>query len=328
MFEQYVVFGYSDYMKNALADILKRKDVVYIDSSEQRKITKNILRLLSTSKIWWIIQLILLQISPKSLIGIDRIERQKKTCYIFYEGSMFSHNKAFNIYLRSKHKESKFVHIYTNIIRSNDVYDNLKTLLYLKKHKMYDMIITFNLADANKYNLVFFEQVFSKVEVDEQKYNKSDIFFCGIDKGRLDIIIQIYERLTSNGIVCDFNIVGVKQEKQKYASEIKYHDKLIPNSEMLSMLAGTNCILEILSDTTQPGASLRMSESIVFGKKLITNNKFIKESTLFNGEQMLQFHEVNDIDFDFIKKKVDHSLFVTKEKISPIRLLEFLDLNL
>ena len=82
----------------------------------------------------------------------------------------------------------------------------------VNNREKFDMIITFNVIDAVEHNFQFYNQVCSVLNVSIKEENESDIFFCGLDKGRRAIIEQLRNRLESCGIKCDFNIVDSKHK--------------------------------------------------------------------------------------------------------------------
>ena len=60
--------------------------------------------------------------------------------------------------------------------------------------------------------MVFDANPVDVLNVSIKEENESDIFFCGLDKGRRAIIEQLRNRLESCGIKCDFNIVDSKHK--------------------------------------------------------------------------------------------------------------------
>ena len=213
--------------------------------------------------------------------------------------------------LKKKYPHSKLFYMFTNTLSSRV---NEKQLRFVENNReKFDMIITFNEIDAVEHNFQFYNQVCSVLNVSIKEENESDIFFCGLDKGRRAIIEQLRNRLESCGIKCDFNIVDSKHK--------------LPYEVIVSKIVQTKCILEILMDTSQSGSSLRAAEAIAYKKKLLTNNAFIKAKEYFNDKQFSYFSTLEDIDVDFIKEALDKSQCVDSMIVSPKRFLDFLKQN-
>ena len=191
--------------------------------------------------------------------------------------------------------------------------------------------MTFNELDANKYGMTHYEGVFSPKRIGEELLNKaeeSDLYFCGLEKGRLPEIVSVYEKMRDCGIKCNFNVIYANTQDRKYPKEIHYYDGLIDNDEMLAGVIKSSCILELMVDKSQPGSSLRMCESIAYGKKLLTNNPFAKDKAFYNEKQMRYFKTAENIDISFITEEVIDSDMSDRSLLSPIHMLEFIESDL
>lgn len=67
-------------------------------------------------------------------------------------------------------------------------------------------------------------------------------------------------------------------------------------------MKSTNCILEILQEG-QYQQSIRYFEAIIYNKKLLTNNKNVKNLPYFDERYMRYFSSITDIDLSGLKKK-------------------------
>lgn len=94
------------------------------------------------------------------------------------------------------------------------------------------------------------------------------MFFLGRDKGRLQIINELADRLTTLGCKLDFNVVKDKTSSptSKYLIE-----KQISYEENIRRTLNANIIVDITKEN-QSGWTLRILEALFFNKKLITNN--------------------------------------------------------
>ena len=90
--------------------------------------------------------------------------------------------------------------------------------------------------------------------------------------------------------------------------------------EELQMAYNTDCVLEVLREGAN-GISLRASEAILFGKKLITNCQNIKSMPFYDPRFIRVFSGPEEIDTDFICKQIDVE-YHNYECLSPLNLLE------
>ena len=74
-----------------------------------------------------------------------------------------------------------------------------------------DYVCTFDLGDANKYDLFFCQEPYSGYDL-ESCENQYDVCFVGRAKDRLDKILNTYSFLSNQGFVCEFYIAEAKTE--------------------------------------------------------------------------------------------------------------------
>lgn len=151
-------------------------------------------------------------------------------------------------------------------------------------------IYSFDNGDCLKYNFKYKPLVAPFLKFNEQK-NESDIYFLGQDKGRKKILDYISKELKN---------VKVKIEIIDGLSNFKTYDEYIKD------IYKTNCILEVLQDG-QKGMTIRTIESLLYKKKLITNNVSIKNTPYFKDNNILivdDFSKVSESAFvEFLNKK-------------------------
>lgn len=97
----------------------------------------------------------------------------------------------------------------------------------------------------------------------------TDMFFVGLDKGRMQQIDALRQLALEQNLVADINVVDdVKRLfSRKYVGRLSY-------SEVRKRIASTRAIVDI-TQNNQQGMTQRVMEAIFFRKKLITNNKFV-----------------------------------------------------
>jgi len=136
-------------------------------------------------------------------------------------------------------------------------------------------------------------------------YPDTDFFFLGYEKNRLDRIKSIY------ALVCDFNsIFFIIGNGARYdGGGMNYLKRPMAYSEYIARLKNTRCVIDI-PVAKQDGYTLRIAEAVVYGKKIITTNSFIKNEPFYNenmiyvidekttSEDIKRFIKTPDIDYE------------------------------
>lgn len=178
------------------------------------------------------------------------------------------------------------------------------------------LILTDDPGDAEKYGWVFWMDCLSQID-DIKTGKKSEVFFAGVAKDRENKILDAYTKLTKSGIMCDFTIVGKKNNNPNIS------DKYLDYRELIARDMGANCLLEIMQNG-QLGYTCRAQEAIVLNKKLLTNNKWIVNSKYYNPKFIKVFDEIGDDEIAFIKQNtpVDYHY---DGGFSPLKLIDYLE---
>ena len=193
-------------------------------------------------------------------------------------------------------------------------------------------VLTYDKYDAKEYGFTWFGYTYySDFTHIKQSKDQSDIYYIGFEKGnREGIIGSLYEYLKKNDVVCAFKVIQhkIKMLKSKNkvefvkGSSLPYTIKTLKYSQVISEVKSTNCILELLQENQQT-QSLRYFEAIVFNKKLLSNNKHIKELPYYNEKYMKYFEKIEDIDPNWVKEKEEIN-YGYKGEFSPIYLIDFI----
>jgi len=223
--------------------------------------------------------------------------------FIFYESCYLSYSKSYLKYLRRKYPKSKLCFFFHNPVDSY----NLPKISHFRNN--YDSIITFFKDDKRKYGFLqtgTMPYLLPKpMPAIETKY---DLFFIGSDKGRIEFLISIYDRLSSEGLDCLFYIVGVEEKKKQPRPGIVYSDNLIPYMEVLKMVQRSRCVLEVLKNEYMY-ASIREQEAMQYHKKLLTTNSDVINEAFFNSQIIQVLTEPKRIDCAFFRKEVDEKIY-------------------
>lgn len=194
---------------------------------------------------------------------------EKPICFIFSGATAIWAKSGLIDYLKMKYKDSKFVCFYQDII------DSYKHISIKEIKHFFDIVITYNPIDAQKYNILYHPTQYSypTISLDIESKFKNDVYFIGTAKNRFNSIIKQYEYFISKGLSCDFNISGVPKKDQIYSKEINYI-KRMPYIENLKHIKNSKSILEIVQEGST-GYTFRMWEAIAYNKLLISDNKAI-----------------------------------------------------
>lgn len=221
-------------------------------------------------------------------------------------------------YWRKKYPNCKIVMFFQDLAEKN----KYKQVENLKNY--FDLILSFDQHDCEKYGWIYYPLVYSKVDVaDDPDISESDIFFVGKAKDRLNEILEIFKKCEDAGLNADFHIVGVPEDKQLYKDRINYCSQM-PYPENLKRIKKTKCMLEIMQQGGH-GYTLRYCEAIAMGKRLITNNPEIITAPFYNKDFISVFNSGDEFDVDFVvngPKNVDYRFLYN---LSPRKLLEYID---
>jgi hypothetical protein len=240
-------------------------------------------------------------------------------CFIFFHE--WTQYERFGLvkYLRKTHSHSKIVCFFQDLVHLEKNID----INHIKV--VFDVVISFDHIDAKKYNIPYHPTVYSYCLFEgENNAQKSDVYFLGSAKNRLDKIGLIYQYLDSIGYKCDFYVTNVDKKDQSNYQGINYISQM-SYEENLQHVLNTECILEVTQDDAT-GYTMRTWEAIMYNKKLLTNNIEIKYAPFYNPSNILVFDNTEGIKkelvfFNNISRNTDHKY---KHEISPLKLLDFI----
>lgn len=314
----FVIMGSTtDYCEVVCNDIKDLENVIFIN--KLNNIESKILRFLHRAHMGIsnrIIPLPFKSIWYRSYLSNAQIPNDKIIYFIFFDSNAHVYNVKFLEYLKNKYNAKLIVYIV------NPITSTIASAEYYKKN--FDLALTPYIEDAHEHGLNVGVSIYSKPtnEVFESDGLKKDVFFVGDAKDRLQTLIKIYERFTSNNISCDFNIVNVKENEKKYEDDISYN-KRMPYQEVLRRVNQCKCILEVIQ-SGQKGSTMRRKEAILFNKKLITNNSLAPNYPFYKEKYVQTFVTPEEIDCDFIKDNIDVNYGYNNE-YSPVYLLELIE---
>lgn len=242
--------------------------------------------------------------------------------------------EAFIHFLKKLYPKSKFAFYYNDIIETcyPECIDMIK--------REFNMVLTFDKKDAEKYGLEYYGEVYSKNKIEQYDDIKPfDVFFVGSDRKRFDTIMKIFKTLADEELKVVFYLFDIFPENEKrfadylpdatieekqvrYKESIVYRNIYCPYPRTLALIDKCKCMVEITL-SAQNAATLRLLEATVYGKKLITNCRAAEEKPYYHKENIFFFNDADRINgkemIDFILSKgiaVDYDF-------SPLRLVEY-----
>ncbi len=244
-------------------------------------------------------------------------------CFVI---SNFKFSKEYYLYLKRKYPNAKFVKIHRDLQKFFPIWYPHLTKEFCDEY--FDLSLTFDSGEARKYGMLYFDEFESKIKIERAPdYPLCDVFFAGKAKDRLPILMEVYNRLTSAGVKCNFYLTGVDAENRIPHEGIEYADAQMKYKDMLYRTVNARCILEINQEGAN-GYTSRFIEAVMYDKKLITNNSFIKSSKFYNPKNICCFDDVSEIPLDFAVEGTENVNFNYNGEFSPIHLIEQIDVAL
>lgn len=164
-----------------------------------------------------------------------------------------------------------------------DKYHNNNTKFTIKSN-----IFSTDKGDCEKYNLKY-NHIFYPTELHEE-WNpdvKNNLYFIGADKGRADELLSLHHLFISCGI--NSNIQMFSNEKSSEFRN-KYGEILTTTSinytEYINNVRKAGILLDI-NQKSQRAITMRVLESVVYSKKLITTNQEVRSFSFYNKNNIL-----------------------------------------
>ena len=174
---------------------------------------------------------------------------------------------------------------------------------------IFDVIYSFDKEDIKKYG--FLETTnYNYIEtINNDKSNiKNDLLYIASFDNRLDKLIPIKEYLLNQNIIYRFIIIGKKttlfQLKNLFSNKLvglELRRKRIEQQDLKQLYLETKVVLDIVREN-QTGLSFRIFEAMAFERKIITNNKNVKNYNFYNPNNIYIIENrdlhINKIFFD------------------------------
>lgn len=240
---------------------------------------------------------------------------EKPLCFIIVG---FEWPMAYLKWLKAKYPNAKFVRFTRDLISTQQSFIDK-----LKASGVVDYWITYDENEAKKYDMLYYPEVESKIDLGNNFKIKYDVFFAGRAKKRLSRIVEIYDVLETAGLNCFFYIMSANPDEIAPRKGIVYSDKYLTYRQMLEYDLQSRCLLEVNQEGAV-GYTARFIEAVLYNKLLLTDNNSIISTSFYNPNFMQCFSNPSEINTDFIKndQAVDYKY---KSEFSPVHLIEYLE---
>lgn len=219
-------------------------------------------------------------------------EKNDGICFLFNAHYYWIIYSGLGEYIKKKIKNSYLVFYFSDKISMYKMKYNIFPEIDILK-KNCDFIFSYNEVDARKYGLAVPPPVFPAFsEIEEDSEYNSDVFFVGKNKGRSELLFDLYDKFSKAGFKCIFFIPDAT-EAEIHRLGISYNR--IPYSEVLRYVRNTKCVINIIQEGCE-GITLRDYEALFYNKYLLTNNKYIKRTPFYRETQII------DLDLDYVER--------------------------
>lgn len=262
------------------------------------KVRKKLAWVHYSNKLNKIIQIPFKGIWYKQIIKKTNIENHKneRNCIIIYDQNMIGGDFQFIKKIKREYPESIFVYMFTNVAEISAAaicgyIDNL--------NECYDIVYAFDHKDAEKYNFLYSPLIYDPQidAVDTRNQTVDSVFYLGQAKDRYNMLIQVFQRINDLGILTDFNIVNVPEDKIVYDKMINYNHPM-KYLEAIEHIKKSSCLIDVVQGNSS-GLTIKTCEAVFFNKKLITTNKEVAEYPFYDMRYIKIIEKASDIDLSF-----------------------------
>lgn len=211
--------------------------------------------------------------------------------WIFTDTSIRGYDKEVLDELRNRG-----IHMYILFLNPMSSLYETRYALELVRASYFDMVYTVDKQDAERYEFIYTNTVYSKMILPEDECCSWKISYVGAAKDRLEKIHRIASILQKTRSM--FYVTGVKKQDMLPLCNIVYNQS-IKYGEVLRIVNKSETILEIIQKG-QCGFTFRTYEALCYNKKLLTNNRDIKEQPFYDPEYIKVFSEIDDSVLEFI----------------------------
>lgn len=163
------------------------------------------------------------------------------------------------------------------LLLRNSIHSKSGMVAYIRKLQEKKIPIwSFDQEDCINYDLYFYDQFIHKYPAVQNILPQYDFSFIGRDKGRVTFLNKLSVEIKNLDLSINIKVLDKKKDIVSYFEYINYE-------------CNSRCFIDIVQ-SNQSGLTLRPLEATIYKRKLITNNSFIKDSPIFNPNNILIFN--------------------------------------
>lgn len=252
---------------------------------------------------------------------------ENNTCIIFDTGALSMISASFLYKIKKYRKNIKMVLFIADSLHGSS--EHIPRAIPNILNFPWDVRLSYDINDCAEYGFDYLgPNIYSALRDVEPCAAKSDIYYIGRNKAnRNALILEIYNKCVQNGMRTNFELIDNKKNlKNSHVENMKgLHFSFvdIPYEKVVSHVLSANCILEVVAQG-QKAQTARYYEAVCYNKKLLTNNPNIKDLPFYDARYMKVFERVEDIDFEWVKKR-EHINYNYNGQFSPVHALEKLE---
>lgn len=252
---------------------------------------------------------------------------ENNTCIIFDTGALSMISVSFLYKIKKYRKNIKMVLFIVDSLHGSS--EHIPRAIPNILNFPWDVRLSYDINDCAEYGFDYLgPNIYSALRDVEPCAAKSDIYYIGRNKAnRNALILEIYNKCVQNGMRTNFELIDNKKNiKNSHVENMKgLHFSFvdIPYEKVVSHVLSANCILEVVAQG-QKAQTARYYEAVCYNKKLLTNNPNIKDLPFYDARYMKVFERVEDIDFEWVKKR-EHINYNYNGQFSPVHALEKLE---
>ena len=318
----YVIFGLPGIFGVCYKDVIELENVLFFTNSFYEGLSgvrKFAAKAANSPRLPSFINRLFACFSYPNVYKLD-FDNDHPVCVILFGPRYWFCQTFYFEYIKKKFPSCKFVLYYQDkVMKSSPEFDPR----FAKRR--FDLIYSYDRSDCEKYCLIYYPTPYSMYSIPENSsFPEVDVFFCGAAKDRRQIIEDSFLKLRSLGLVCDFFI--------NYASEgcpriegIHYNEYM-EYEEYLQRLSRAKVILDVMQGGAD-GFTMRLWESMMYGKHLLTNNESIRSSRFYDPSRV-HFLDSDLSEMPFLKDRPVHVPVSEKLALSPVNLLRDIESRL
>lgn len=252
---------------------------------------------------------------------------ENNTCIIFDTGALSMISASFLYKIKKYRKNIKMVLFIADSLHGSS--EHIPRAIPNILNFPWDVRLSYDINDCAEYGFDYLgPNIYSALRDVEPCAAKSDIYYIGRNKAnRNALILEIYNKCVQNGMRTNFELIDNKKNiKNSHVENMKgLHFSFvdIPYEKVVSHVLSANCILEVVAQG-QKAQTARYYEAVCYNKKLLTNNPNIKDLPFYDARYMKVFERVEDIDFEWVKKR-ENINYNYHGEFSPIHALKKLE---